>query len=186
MNCLHVVGDGGHARVVRDMWRYATPPDGCVVAIGDNGARAARQRELEAEGRTMATVVHPSAVVAGDVTLGGGTVVCAGAVLVTGATVWRGCLINTRASVDHDCALGDYVHIGPGAVLAGNVTVGEGAFVGAGAVVIQGVSVGAWATVGAGAVVIRDVPPGAVAVGVPARVVREALGEQPIAERHGG
>ncbi len=36
------------------------------------------------------------------------------------------CIINTRASVDHDCELGDFVHVGPGAVITGSVTVGNG------------------------------------------------------------
>ena len=59
---------------------------------------------------------------------------------------------------------------GPGATLAGKVTVGAGAFVGAGATVVPGITIGDGATVGAGAVVIRDVPTHTVVAGVPARV----------------
>ena len=50
--------------------------------------------------------------------------------------------MNTGASVDHDCHLGDAVHIAPGAVLAGEVEVGPLAFVGAGAVVTRDVGDG--------------------------------------------
>ena len=53
------------------------------------------------------------------------------------------------------------------------ITIGDGAWLGAGAIVLPGVSVGAEAVVGAGAVVTKDVPPRVVAVGNPARVVRE-------------
>jgi acetyltransferase EpsM len=79
-------------------------------------------------------------------------------------------IVNTSASIDHDCAIGDYVHLAPGVHLAGSVRVGEGAFIGIGASVIPGITIGAGAVVGAGAAVIRDVPDRAVVVGVPARV----------------
>jgi acetyltransferase-like isoleucine patch superfamily enzyme len=53
------------------------------------------------------------------------------------------------------------------------VDIGRGAWLGAGAVVLDGVSVGHDAVVGANSVVSQDVPPFAVAVGMPARVVRD-------------
>jgi acetyltransferase-like isoleucine patch superfamily enzyme len=53
------------------------------------------------------------------------------------------------------------------------VTIGEGAWLGAGAKVLDGVTVGRRAVVGAGAVVNADLPDGSVAVGIPARVVRQ-------------
>jgi carbonic anhydrase/acetyltransferase-like protein (isoleucine patch superfamily) len=59
-------------------------------------------------------------------------------------------IINSGAVVEHDCRLGDWVHISPRACLGGNVTVEEGAWVGIGAVVKQGVTVGRGAIVGAG------------------------------------
>lgn len=78
-------------------------------------------------------------------------------------------IVNTGATVDHDCVVGDYAHLAPGVHLAGSVRVGEGAFLGIGSVVSPGVRIGRWTTLGAGAVAIRDLADGAVAVGVPAR-----------------
>jgi acetyltransferase EpsM len=65
-------------------------------------------------------------------------------------------IINTNASVDHECVLENFVHISPGAILTGNVHVGEGTHIGAGATVIPGVRIGKWCTIGAGSVIIRD------------------------------
>lgn len=53
------------------------------------------------------------------------------------------------------------------------IVVEAGAWIGAGAAVLDGVRIGAGAVIGANAVVTRDVPPYSVAVGVPARVVRD-------------
>ena len=53
------------------------------------------------------------------------------------------------------------------------IVVEENVWLGGGVVVGPGVTIGAGTVVGAGAVVVRDLPPSVVALGVPARVVRE-------------
>lgn len=59
------------------------------------------------------------------------------------------------------------------------VAIGDGAWLGAGCIVLDGVTVGEGAVIGAGAVVTKDVPAHAVALGVPARVVRDYASEPP-------
>ena len=56
------------------------------------------------------------------------------------------------------------------------ITLGENVWLGAGVKVMDGVRLGRDVVVGAGAVVTTDLPDGSVAVGVPARVVRERTG----------
>jgi maltose O-acetyltransferase len=53
------------------------------------------------------------------------------------------------------------------------VIIGDNVWLGGGAIVLPGVTVGENTVVGAGAVVTRDLPNGVVAVGNPARVIRE-------------
>lgn len=59
------------------------------------------------------------------------------------------------------------------------ITVEDGAWIGGGAMILDGVRIGRNAVIGAGAVVSKDVPPFCVAVGNPARVVRD-LRTQPL------
>lgn len=53
------------------------------------------------------------------------------------------------------------------------ITLGDNVWLGGGAIVLAGVTIGANTVVGAGAVVTRDLPANVVAVGNPARAVRE-------------
>jgi UDP-N-acetylbacillosamine N-acetyltransferase len=145
-----------------------------LIAVGNNAARVELARRVVALGFELATAIHPRATVAGGVTIGPGTVVMAGAVINPGAAVGGNVIINTCASVDHDGALGDGVHICPGAHLAGHVTVGAGTMIGIGAAVRDRVRIGARCVIGAGAAVVHDIPDDAVAVGVPARVIRSS------------
>ncbi|MGI5916065.1 MAG: acetyltransferase [Anaerolineae bacterium] len=146
--------------------------DAVVVAIGANRVRAEIMADLARQGESFYTVVHPSAVVAPDVTVGSGSVILAGVVVNTGSTLGAGVIVNTCASLDHHNTVGDYVHIAPGSHTGGNVTIKEGAFIGLGASVIPQRTIGEWAIVGAGATVIRDVPQGTTVVGVPAQPIK--------------
>jgi sugar O-acyltransferase (sialic acid O-acetyltransferase NeuD family) len=81
-----------------------------------------------------------------------------------------GSLINVKANIHHECQLGDFVEIGPGALVLGNVSIGELTQIGAGAVILPGVKIGKNCKIGAGSVVTKDIPDGVVAYGVPCRI----------------
>lgn len=149
----------------------AGPPPRFVVAIGGGRGedRLAVAARLEASGLAPLDVLHPRGFVARTATVAAGGQVLAGACVGASARLGRQVIINTRASVDHDCRLADGVHVGPGATLAGEVTVEHCGFIGTGAVILPRLRIGAGATVGAGAVVTRDVPAGTTVVGNPAR-----------------
>lgn len=141
-----------------------------IVAIGDNRTRKEMVERLA--GWEWTTVVHPEAFVDSTARLGLGTVVFAGAVIQAGARMGDHVIVNTAATVDHDCRVDDFAHLAPGVHLGGGVMVGEGALLGIGAVVVPNARVGPWSIVGAGAVVIGDVAAGSTVAGVPARNLR--------------
>lgn len=53
------------------------------------------------------------------------------------------------------------------------ITIGDNVWLGGGVIVCPGVTIGDNSVIGAGSVVTRDIPPNVVAVGNPARVIRE-------------
>jgi sugar O-acyltransferase (sialic acid O-acetyltransferase NeuD family) len=197
-----VIGAGGHAKVVAstlmaaghqvvsfyddDLQKKGTHISGipvvgpinelkygdfshAIIGVGQNEKRKRLAEELNLD---WITVVHPYAWVHPDVSLGIGTVVCAGAIIQPSSQIGSHVIINTKASVDHDCCVGDYVHMAL-SHLAGGATAQEGAFLALGSIVFPGVQVGAWATVSAGSVAMRDVIPNSTVAGVPARLIKE-------------
>jgi UDP-N-acetylbacillosamine N-acetyltransferase len=141
-------------------------------AFGNCAARLKLAELVSAKGFSLATVVHPRAVVAPDVQVGAGAFIAAGAVINPGARIGANVIVNTCASVDHESIVEEGAHICPGVRLAGGVTVGRAAWVGIGASIIDHVRIGAESVIGAGAVVLKDIPDGVLAYGVPARVIK--------------
>ena len=164
-------GAANAAGKINDYPRYLPDAD-FFVAIGNGAVRRKIQTMLEESGAAIATLIHPNATVAADVIVGKGTVVMAGAVINPGASVGSGNIINTCASVDHDCRVGDYLHIAVGARICGTVRLEDDSWIGAGAIVIQNLSVCAGCMIGAGAVVIKTITERGTYVGVPARKVK--------------
>ncbi len=140
-----------------------------IGETGDTGPRRTLFERFRQRGFRFLTVIHPSAIVAGDATIGEGTQIMAGAVIQTGCKIGANVIVNTRASLDHDCVVGDHVHLAPGAIVCGGVAIGSGVHVGSGATIIQGIKLGAGCVIAAGAVVVRDVGDGLRMAGVPAR-----------------
>jgi sugar O-acyltransferase (sialic acid O-acetyltransferase NeuD family) len=155
-------------------WRTTHSAAAFVIAIGSNGARARLQEELQASGRRVVTVRHPFSALADSARVEDGTVFMAGTVVNADAVIGRGVIVNTGATVDHDCRIADWVHIAPGSVLCGGVRVGAGTLIGVGARVLPGVRIGHSCVVGGGAVVHRDLPDCARVAGVPARSIGTA------------
>lgn len=140
------------------------------VAIGNATIRKRLLEELLANGATVETIIHPSAIISSDVSIGIGTVVMPGTIVNTGTTIGRGCILNTASSVDHDCNVSDYCHVAVGAHLCGTVNVGEKTWIGAGATVVNNVDICADCLIGAGAVVVKTIREPGKYIGVPARI----------------
>jgi carbonic anhydrase/acetyltransferase-like protein (isoleucine patch superfamily) len=129
--------------------------------------------------------IADGALVIGDVSIGPGTSIWYNTVVrgdVAPITIGRDCNIQDNSTVHGSpgvpTILGDGVSVGHNAVIH-SCTVGDGALIAIQAVVLTGAVVGAGSMVGAGAVVGegKTIPPRSLALGVPARVVRELTEE---------
>lgn len=129
------------------------------ISVEKNQNRQKVYFRFKEKGYEFITLVHPSACIAQNAVLKEGCQVMAGAIIQPNVIVEENAIINTKASIDHDCKVGNSVHIAPGVTLSGNVFVEENAFVGVGATVIQGITIGSHAMVFAGRTVVKNVAP---------------------------
>ncbi len=113
---------------------------------------------LEQAGFGLPVLVHPRATVEPSARIEPGVQVFANAYIGTEARLYPKCMVNTNAVVSHDCEVGAYTHIAPGALLAGHVHVGERSLIGMGVTTAIGVKVGSGVRVGNGAILLADVP----------------------------
>lgn len=195
-NNIVILGAGGHAKVIADivlscgdsiigflddsatgsvmgypilgtLRDISAFKDKCSFTIGI-GNNSVRKQIAESNNVNWHTAVHPSAVLAREVSIGEGTVIMAGAIINTSARIGMHCIINTGVVVEHDNHIGDYAHISPNATLCGTVSIGNLTHIGAGAVVKNNISICDNCIIGAGAVVVNNLLDAATYVGLPA------------------
>jgi len=140
-----------------------------IVAVGDNTVRMKALSSCLSLGFNLVTITHPGAYVSKHSEIGLGSVIFANAAINVDASIGRCCIINTGATVDHDCYLDDAVHVSPGVNLAGEVSVGKMSWLGIAACVKQQITIGDNVMIGAGAVVVNNISSNSTVVGVPAK-----------------
>lgn len=155
-----------------DAMKYKDEAD-FFVAIGKSITRASFQSKLEERGFSIASLIHPDAIIGPQVEIGQGTVIMAGVVINCCTKIGKGCIVNTSATIDHDCMVEDYVHIGPGVNLAGEVNIGPINWIGIGSVISNNITICKGNMIGAGAVVVKDITEPGTYIGLPARRVNK-------------
>lgn len=119
-------------------------------------------------GYKFPAIIAPTAIVNEEVDLDRGVVVMDGTVINPGTRIGAFSIINTRASIDHDCSIGQFVHLAPGVTLSGSVTVKDYTLIGTGASVIQNITIEENCTIGAGSAIMRDCIANRTYIGSPA------------------
>lgn len=116
----------------------------------------------------MINCIHPTAIISATSEIGRGNIIGARSILQPYSKLGNFCMIHAGVIIEHDCLIDNFVNIGPGAKLAGWVTVGFGSFIYTGATIIPQIHVGMHSTVGAGSVVVKNVRNFSLVKGVPA------------------
>lgn len=196
---MYLVGASGHAKVIIDILErrkitieglfdkdekikslrgYSVYPEDHIdadhkllVSIGDN---LIRKRVVDKLYQNLFfNAIHPQSTLDNSVELGVGIAIMAGVIINADTIIGNHAIINTSASVDHDCKISDFAHVAPNASLCGGIKIGKATLVGAGATVAPNISIGMNVLVGAGSVVIEDVPDNVLVAGNPAKIIRK-------------
>lgn len=145
---------------------------GYFISVGDNNIRQKIYRRFADHGMLPVNAIHPLAIIDKTVRVSpNGIMVGAGVCINPLAEIHTGVICNTGCIIEHECLVSEFAHVGPGAILCGNVVIGRNSFVGAGSVIRQGVTVGNNVVIGAGAVVVKNIGDNETVVGNPSRVM---------------
>ncbi|NJN61439.1 MAG: acetyltransferase [Coleofasciculaceae cyanobacterium RL_1_1] len=145
-----------------------------IAAIGGSRGndRLEIHRLFHSYGIEVKSLIHPTASVCLTATIGKGSQLLAQSLLAADAVIGKACILNHQASVDHECIIGDGVHLAPSSTLCGCVTLGNNVMIGAGATILPRITIGDNTVVGAGSTVTKNLPNNVVAIGTPARIVK--------------
>jgi sugar O-acyltransferase (sialic acid O-acetyltransferase NeuD family) len=116
--------------------------DSFFVAIGDNQKRYNKLEWLKKQKKNIINLIHPKSTISKFSSLGLGISVMANAVINPGTFIKEGVIINSSASIDHDCVIECFSHVSPNCSLSGNVRVGKFTHLGTGTSVHPGINIG--------------------------------------------
>lgn len=147
-----LLGNGGHARVIKDLIERIngtvahvfnsdneydadiSPGLPLVIAVGNNEIRRNIVKKIK---HAMPSLLHPSAQLAADISLGAGTVVLANTVIQAGAIIGAHCMINANVVIDHEARLGDFVNVYPHAYIGGAATISDHTIIAPGTIIAR-------------------------------------------------
>jgi sugar O-acyltransferase (sialic acid O-acetyltransferase NeuD family) len=144
---------------------------GFILGVGNNKIRLKLGELILQKEEHLLNVKHPSAEISDTTSIDVGSFVSSHVSINACSKIGKYVILNTNCVVEHECKIADGVHVAPGAVLAGNVTVGKGSFIGANAVIKEGITIGKNVIIGAGSTIIQDIPSGKKVVGNPGREI---------------
>jgi len=143
--------------------------EGAVQVHGGNRVRIGNQVRLGAG-------VIVDAGVGGEVVIGSRTYVGRFATIISNDKVEIGekCLISPFCYIiDSDHGFRDEAPIQSQGYVISRVMIGDDVWIGVGSAILRGVTIGTGSVIGARSVVTRDIPRSVIAVGSPARVIKE-------------
>jgi sugar O-acyltransferase (sialic acid O-acetyltransferase NeuD family) len=96
-----------------------------IIAVGSPNDRKKIVESLPKSTRFF-THIHKSAqLLAPDIEIGEGSVVCANSIITTNVRIGRHCHLNLGSTIGHDTVIGDFFTTAPGAKISGNCKISD-------------------------------------------------------------
>ncbi len=152
-----------------------------AIAVGDNYAREKIYNNITNRYKNInfPVLIHQSACISFFTKIGVGTVVMPNAVVGPNSNIGKLCIINTQASIDHDCTLLDFSSMAPASVTGGAVEIGARTSVSINATIKNGLKIGNDCVVGANSYLNKNISSNQVVYGSPAKFVRYRENDDP-------
>ncbi len=144
-----------------------------TIGIGSPVLRYKLYKKIINLGGNFTSSISPLAQIGSyDVTIGIGSNVLSQAIFSNSSQIGIGCIVYYNVVITHDCVVGDFVELSPNVILLGRCSVGSFSQIGANVTILPDVKIGENVIIGAGSVVTKDIPDNSLAVGIPAKVIK--------------
>lgn len=165
----------GVRRMPFEQFQREYPPQDAeiVIAMGEPAHKIALYKKVKECGYRLANVIHPTAYISPAARLGEGVIIQMGCMVSVDVTVGNNVTLEQYVVVAHDAVIADHAQLSAFVMAAGHCKIGEGTYIGIGVPIRENVEIGAGTVVGMGSVVQRDIPCNVIAMGNPARAVKE-------------
>lgn len=162
---------------IEDIVNFKCSICGGIIGIGDNWARSEIFNKIInlIPHFLFISAIDPSAIIASNVEIGIGTTIMPGVIVNNNSKIGNFCILNTKASLDHDGILEDFSSLAPGVTTGGGVKIGYCTAICLGANIIHGITIGSQSIVGSGALVVKNVHSNSVSYGIPAKHIRNRI-----------
>ena len=143
-----------------------------IVAVADSKHRQRLVEQLPKKTKFF-THIHPSAqILADDVIIGEGSIICSGAILTTNIVLGKHSQLNLQTTIGHDCVIGDYFTTAPGAKISGNCDIGKRVYFGTNSSVREKIKICDDVVIGLNGGVVKNIYESGIYVGVPVTKIR--------------
>ena len=142
------------------------------IAVGEPSTRMALYKKLKSESINIATLIHPEVTIPESTNINEGTIICKFVSITCDITIGSNVYIHPMACIGHDAHIGNNSVISSFVDVAGNCIIGSRVFLAINVVLKQGITVGDDSIVGLASVVHRDIPNSVIALGNPARPMK--------------
>lgn len=145
-----------------------------TIGIGNPILRKKLYDKFTSLGGEFTSTISPSAQIGvfGN-QIANGCNIMTGTIITSDIQIMTGTLINLNCTIGHDSMIGSFVELSPGVHISGNCKIGDFTVFGTNATMLPKLTIGKNVIVGAGSVVTKDLPDNCVAVGIPAKIIKE-------------
>jgi sugar O-acyltransferase (sialic acid O-acetyltransferase NeuD family) len=142
-----------------------------IIAVGSPISRKKIVESLPNSTRFF-THIHKSAqLLAPDIKIGEGSIICANSIITTNVTIGKHCHLNLDSTIGHDTVIGDFFTTAPGAKISGNCKIGDFVYFGTNSSVREKIEICNNVTIGLNAGVVKNIIEPGTYVGVPVKKI---------------
>ena len=144
-----------------------------VIASGEPEVRKLLAEKVCQVGFQLANLMDPSTSYGKSFQLDPGVIIAPLCSIQSEAILKRNSAVNTMSIIAHDVTVGENTVVSSMVNIGGSCIIGDNSYLGMGVLIKEGIKIGNNSIVGMGSVVHKDIPDGVIALGNPARPMRE-------------